>query len=232
MSSFILPIDLTDKTTGHFRIGPVSLAIPPDQIQFDKASKNDELLPLRSKYSYEIKTGQARWNLTIHWRALLGDGPNGTVDYSQWEDVRTIVAMIKAAPFVDVENVDVRAILTKLDATMSSARIAFALKQLTVQTSTDIVDGLDCTLNMTLFNYLPYTPDFAFQGVGGDKSADGNNSPAFINYLNAWRAQNPVHPPPHTQDPVQLPAVHARLRFPGSWWRQVRGWKQLSSVHQ
>src|ERR1035441_7624987 len=34
MSSFTLPIDLTDKTTGHFRIGPVSLAIPPDQIQF------------------------------------------------------------------------------------------------------------------------------------------------------------------------------------------------------
>src|ERR1017187_926237 len=200
MSSFTLPIDLTDKTTGHFRIGPVSLAIPPDQIQFDKASNNDEILPLRSKYSYEIKTGQARWNLTIHWRALLGEGPNGTVDYSQWEDVRTIVAMVRALDMVASSFVDVRSILTKLDATMSSARIAFALKQLTVQTSTDIVDGLDCTLGMTLFNYLPYTPDFAFQGVGGDKSADGNNSPAFINYLNAWKAENLDQPYSQTQD--------------------------------
>lgn len=202
--SYTFPLSQPDSstvdTTGHFRIGPVSLQIPPDSLRLVRDTNTDEVMPLRSKYSYGIRTGQARWNLTIQWRALLGQTPDGSTDFSQWEDVRTILAMLKAAPFMDVENVDVRRILTQTDITLGHVRLAFALRQLTIQTSTDIVDGLDCTLHMSFFNYTPFSKDFAFLGKDGDKHADGNSSPALTSYLENWKTLNLDKPYTQTAD--------------------------------
>src|SRR4051795_1713325 len=59
---------------------------------------NQELSPLRSRYSLYSKTGHTRWDVTASWKVLLDTLPDGTVGYDQFEDLRKILAMFVAAP--------------------------------------------------------------------------------------------------------------------------------------
>src|SRR6266702_279929 len=173
---------------GYFRIGNVALQIPPEEMSLKLVSNKDEVMPLRSKYALQVKSGHARWDLSIHWKAIVTSSSRA-LNWQQWEDVRTILAMLKAAPFVEIENADARALLTKQDPSVNSIRLGFALRQLMIQTSSDIPDCLDCSLDMALFNYQPYSTDFSYvdkAGAGGD----ANTSPAFDNYLKAWKKEN------------------------------------------
>jgi hypothetical protein len=187
--------DRIEAAKSRFRVGFVTLAIPPDGISFNKVSNNDEVMPMRAKFAQHIKTGHSRWDVTISWKALLGMKGND-IDWSQWEDVRSIVAMIKAAPFVEVENEDVRRFFAEKDPTIRShaPRLAFALRHLVVTTSEDMIDGLDCNLTMSLFNYLPYTHDFAYSQSGLKR------------YIEVWKAENLDRPYNRTAKNEEIPA--------------------------
>ncbi len=92
----------------------------------------------------------------------------GTPDYSQWEDLRKIIAFFKAAPFIEVENAHVRQlVLAENPGGAPHDRMAFALRQLQIETLPDTVDCLQATLNMSLFNYLPVTRDFGYASISG-----------------------------------------------------------------
>jgi hypothetical protein len=175
---------------GYFRIGFIVLAVPPTDIRTDKIVNNERLTTLRGRNDMVKKTGQARWDVTVSFKVLLGDP---TVDdanyYKQWEDFRSILAMFHAAPFVEVENGFIRQALCLQDSTLSSARMAFALRQMNVRSSQDSIDTLDIDLTMSLFNYFPYTKDF---GYLGDKKqgVDAWQSPAFQSYIENWKAKN------------------------------------------
>src|ERR1700741_2492679 len=93
---------------GYFRIGNLILDIPPDQIQCHKVINGEEVMPIRFPFAMPVKTGQSRWDVTWSWKAIAdfsADDP-----YQEWESVQTLLAMFKAAPFVEVENEHIRQI--------------------------------------------------------------------------------------------------------------------------
>jgi hypothetical protein len=172
------------NSNGYFRIGNVILNIPPTNIVTDRIINNSRKTTLRGKNEMFTKSGQARWDVTITWTAL-----KDSESYSQWSDLQTILAIFKAAPFVEVENSHVRQIISDKDPAIKTARMAFALRQLKVETHPDIVDGLVATLTMTYFNYNPYSLDFGYIGTK-NQSVDANRSSLFNDYINAWKAKN------------------------------------------
>ena len=175
-------------------------------------------MPLRTKYAYQIKTGHSRWDVTIRWKALLNFDANRGIDWSQWDDVRSILAMLKAAPFVEVENADLRRALAEKDAGAKSMRMGFALRQLMIQTSADITDGLDCSLMMSLFNYLPYSKDFAYLG----KTGDADSCDQFKTYIDLWKQEN-LDTPYNRTVKDEAPPANWMEQDPGTLgmsWRQ------------
>jgi flagellum-specific peptidoglycan hydrolase FlgJ len=196
-------LDPKDKRTssssktpqGYFRIGFIALDIPPEDIVTSRVTNADEVTPLRSQYSMFIKTGQTRWDVTVKWTALVTEDDFGNADYSQWEDLRYIVAMFRAAPFVEVENAHLRQVFYPIDPTMDTQRMAFALRQLRIETHNDLVNAVVCTLTMTYFNYYPYSRDFGYvdsQGASGSAYV----SQDFKDYLDLWVQSNLTQPAP------------------------------------
>lgn len=175
---------------GYFRIGNLVLSTPPTDIFANRVSGKDRITVLRGSNDMVKMTGHGRWDVTVRWTALLDDTA-GSIGgkYAQWEQVRTVVAMFKAAPFVEVENSYIRQILVEQDPLFRNMRVAFALRQLRVSTHPDIIDALDCALTMTLFNYYPYSSDFAYAGPSGEP-VDADRSPLFSTYLETWKRQN------------------------------------------
>jgi soluble lytic murein transglycosylase-like protein len=189
----ILYRDLSSEdaaAAGYFRIGNLVLSTPPTDILTNRVSGKDRITVLRGSNDMVKMTGHGRWDVTVRWMAMLDDAV-GNIDgkYAQWEQVRTVVAMFKSAPFVEVENSYIRQILSEQDPLFRNMRVAFALRQLRISTHADIVDALDCALTMTLFNYYPYSSDFAYAGPGGEP-VDADRSPLFSAYLETWKRQN------------------------------------------
>ena len=176
---------------GYFRIGPIVLSTPPTDIITGRVVNNERVTALRGSNDMVKKTGQARWDATVRWTAMLDSShAAGSKEYYQgWEDLRSILAMFHAAPFVEVENGFLRQVLSEQDASLSSGRMAFGLRQLRVNLHNDIVDALDVSLTMTLFNYFPYSLDFGYQGADG-QSTDAWLCDAFKLYIDQWKAQN------------------------------------------
>lgn len=190
--SIILNETTRNSQGGYFRIGFVTLTIPPEDIITHKVENNEEITPLRAPYPFRKKTGQSRWDVSISWKAMVNYA--SSTPYAQWEDLRSIVAMFKAAPFVEVENKHIRQILSKENTNLTNDRMAFALRQLRIDTNPDMVDTLEATLIMTLFNHSPYSKDFGYQGSltthGQPAPANANNSYLFYNYIQSWKTQN------------------------------------------
>lgn len=175
---------------GYFRIGSLVLSTPPTDILANRVSGKDRVTVLRGSNDMVKMTGHGRWDVTVRWTAMQDDTAGDIAGkYHQWEQVRTVVAMFKSAPFVEVENSYIRQILSEQDPLFRNMRVAFALRQLKISTHPDIVDALDCALTMTLFNYYPYSSDFAYAGPSGEP-VDADRSPLFSSYLETWKRQN------------------------------------------
>lgn len=196
--------DTSSLAAGYFRIGFVVLAIPPEDIVTARSVNNDRIGTLRGLNEQFKKTGQSRWDVTVSWTALQDTG-NPEQAYSQWTDLQNIVAIFKAAPFVEVESPHLRQMLAAKDPQMATQRLAMGLRQLRISTHPDIVDALSCTLTMSLFNFLPYSTAFAYQGDNGQPS-DASQSQKFKDYIGAWVAVNLNHQA-RPADPACLPWI-------------------------
>lgn len=191
---------------GYFRIGVVELQIPPTDITTNRVVNDDQLATLRSSTPMFIKSGQARWDVTVHWKALRVQLTDGTYDYSQWQDLRQVVAMFKASPFVEVENNFLRQHFTNIQVAYQFARMAFAMKQLRVDTNPDSTNILEVTLTMSLFNYTPYSPTFGYKSDSDNSVAtDANSSSAYSSFLGQWIASNMDTSPHSAGEPALLP---------------------------
>lgn len=188
-----------DKQPGYFRLGIITLDVPPEDIVTTRITNADEAEPLRAKYPMFQKTGQSRWDTTIRWIALAQPDDNAVIDYSQWRDLRYIIAMVRAAPFVEVENAHLRQAYYPIDPSMEHKRLGFGLRQIRVETSPDMIGGLICTLTMTYLNYYPYTPDFGYIGSAGE-AVSAYQCQAFKDYLDTWIAKNMSEPVPTDKD--------------------------------
>lgn len=196
--------EITDP--GYFRIGAVVLQIPPIDISTNKIVNDDQVATLRSSTSMFIKSGQARWDVTVHWKAIRLVQQDGSFDYTQWSDLRKIVATFKASPFVEVENDFLRQHFTNIQQAYKTQRMAFALKQLRVDTNPDTVDVIDVTLTMSLFNYSPFSIDFAY--IGGDDNSqqvDAIDSAQYNFFLNHWIDVNMNTTPSGKGEPDLMP---------------------------
>ena len=197
---------------GYFRVGFVTLQIPPQDIVTSRVVNNEKITPLRGMNEMFQKTGQARWDVTVSWTALLNDA-NQVTRYQQWEDLRNMVAIFKAAPFVEVESPHLRQMLAAHDPEFSTRRLSMGLRQLRVDNHPDVIDALKVTLTMTYFNCLPYTQDFGYQGDSG-QSVSAYQSQKFKKYISQWRQINmerafrypgdPICPLWLTQNPGEL----------------------------
>lgn len=177
-------------TPGYFRIGFVVLDIPPTDIATNRVNNDDQMAALRGSTPMFVKSGQARWDVTIRWKALRLLNPDGSFDHSQWDNLRTIVAMFKAAPFVEVENAFLRQHFTTVQDQYQTQRMAFALKQMRVDTNPDTTNVLDVVLTMTLFNYAPYSKDFGYVGIQSGNPVDAPSSTSFQSFITGWMAHN------------------------------------------
>src|SRR3954470_18984074 len=119
---------------GYFRLGSVILQIPPTDITTNKVVNDDQISTLRAGSPMFVKSGQARWDVTVHWKAIRVVNSDGTYDYSQWEDIRRVVATFKASPFVEVENDFLRQHFVSVQKAFQNRniRMAFALKQIRI----------------------------------------------------------------------------------------------------
>lgn len=185
---------------GYFRIGFVILQIPPSDISTNKVVNDDQVSTLRTTTAMFVKTGQARWDVTVHWKAVRTYNSDGTPNTSQWEDLQNIVAIFRASPFVEVENAFLRQHFTSVQPAYAMQRMAFALKQLRVDTGSFVdTDVLDVTLTMSLFNYSPYSINFNYTGNSGNAS----DSPEFQDFISSWITQNITnHPLDRTSPPL------------------------------
>lgn len=178
-----------DDSQGYFRIGCVALDVPPQSIQTNRVTNTDEFTVLRGGSPMFTKTGQARWDVSISWKAMIDD--QATDEWSRFgdmHDLRYVLAMFKAAPFVEVYNDHLKQVFAALDPS-KHARMAFAMRQLRLESDPDITNALNCTLVMTLFNYSPYSKDFGFLGISAQPT-DSYNSPLFKSYLDSWISAN------------------------------------------
>jgi hypothetical protein len=211
-----------EGSAGYFRIGNTILDIPPEQIQCHKVINGSEVMPLRFPFALQVKTGQARWDVTWSWKAIID--PTQHDPYFEWEKIRMLLAMFKAAPFVEVENDHIRQIVspgTLTPGADSSDVMAFALKQMRIDTVPDLIDTLQVTMTMSLFNYRPYSANFQYADNAGNPVASALVSPLFQNYLNAWIETN------LNNDPTQFLNGDTKASF-DNWQSQAAGSLTLS----
>lgn len=194
----------TDPSTpGYFRIGFVVLQIPPTDISTNRVINDDQVPTLRTGTPMFVKSGQARWDVTVRWKAIRFENQDGTYDYSQWQDLRKVVAMFKAAPFVEIENDFLRQHFTNVHSAYKNHRMAFGLRQIRIDTNPDSTNVIDVTLTMSLFNYAPYSKDFGYVGSRVGFAVDASDSTSFDGFITSWIAQNmDTHPGSHSSPPI------------------------------
>lgn len=196
---------MPDQTQpGYFRLGSVVLQIPPTDITTHKTVNDDQVATLRSGTPMFVKSGQARWDVTVRWKSIRHIDSTGKYDYSQWTDVRRVVATFRASPFVDVENDFLRQHFTNIQQAYKTQRMAFALKQLSVTTSPDSSNVLDVVLTMTLFNFAPYSIDFAYVG-DQNTPVDALDSAQYNFFIDHWITTNMDNSPHQLGEPELTP---------------------------
>lgn len=203
---------------GYFRIGNLILDIPPEQIQCHKTINSNEVMPLRFPFALPIKTGQSRWDVTWSWKAM--QDPDAVDPYAAWRDVQLLLAMFKAAPFVEVENDHIRQMVNPGDLTHGATAddaMAFALRQLRVDTVPDMTDTLQINMTMSLLNYRPYSTYFQYDNGAGAPSSSALTSPTFKSYLQTWIQNNlNTDPTQHSNTGVSVSSTDWQSEAPGS----------------
>lgn len=170
--------------SGYFRIGSVILDIPPESISINRVTNNDELTTLRSGTPYYKKTGHQRLDVVVSWKAMRVK--DSARPWKQWEDVRTVLAYLKVAPFVEVENAHIRQFVMNEEAFHSETdRMAFAIRSMKVETVPDLRDTLQVTLYLSWFNYRPYTLDFSYAGED-NTAVSAQDSGPFQAFVDSW----------------------------------------------
>lgn len=172
---------------GYFRIGFVVLQIPPSDISTNKVINDDQISTLRTSSPMFVKTGQSRWDITVHWKAVKFNSSSGIVDTSQWQDLQNIIAIFRASPFVEVENAFLRQHFTTISAASNNQRMAFALRQIRIDTDPSSTDILDVTLTMSWFNYAPFSLDFSYVDSA---SGGAEGSLQYKNFITQWISRN------------------------------------------
>lgn len=174
---------------GYFRLGHIVLDIPPTAISTNKIVNDDQVATLRTGTPMFVKTGQSRWDVTVQWKAVRKLNDDGSFDYSQWRKLRDVVAIFKAAPFVEVENQFLRQHFTNIQAAYATQRMGFALRQLRVDTDPNTTNVINVTLTMSLFNYAPFTKDFGYKDLNGN-SVSASESSEFRTFITNWQTDN------------------------------------------
>ena len=208
--SIVLTSAKDSKTSqGYFRIGFLTLSIPPSDITTSHTVNNERIGVLRGANEMFRKTGQSRFDVSVTFPVVLNDLGDSSSKYSQWTDLRTVVAMFKSSPFVEVESPYLRQVLAGTDPSLGDKQtIAMALRQLKVDSHPDIVDGLIVTLTMTYFNYQPFSVNFEYWSGTVDEqgkklvSTDAAHSEPYKDYINGWIDNNLDHRNPIKGDPV------------------------------
>jgi hypothetical protein len=187
---------------GYFRIGLVTLSIPPSDISTSHTINNERIGTLRGANEMFRKTGQARFDVSVTFTAVIDDLADTTTKYHAWEDVRMLLAMFKSAPFTEVESPYLRQVLAGTDPSLGDLQVlSMAMRQLKIDSHPDIVDGLIVTLTLTYFNHKPYSVNFEYKASDGSPT-NARGSKPYKDYLTGWIANNLDHCNPLKGDPV------------------------------
>ena len=170
-----------DKIDGLV-IGDVALSVPPSAIAFSQRDNHMAYPTIRTEGNPKIKGQASPGQITI---TVIFPSQK---DINQ--KFRPLLAMFKRTPFVPIYNKFISAMLKpemqrildlagidksdekaivdaiikkkEINLTFSHLQMWVALEGISVSTPIDLVDTLQCTLNLGVFNYLPYGKDIGF----------------------------------------------------------------------
>jgi hypothetical protein len=134
-----------------FIINDVTLAIPPTAIRIDKQNIHYKWHTLRSSHPAKVKSGhgQIQVSLSIYFV--------GTKAIN--EGLRRLVVQLEHSPFAYVDNRYLRDNI----APGTNNNMAFTILDFTVRTEPGLVDALVLDLDMTWFNYFPFSRNFMYR---------------------------------------------------------------------
>lgn len=135
----------------RFVINDVTLSVPPTAIRIDRNNVNYRWHTLRSKNPQKVKSGHGniQVGLTIYFVGIKA------ID----EGLRRLLVQLEHHPFVYVNNTYLRDNIIP----GSNRNMAFTVLDFTVRTEPGLVDTLALDLDMTWFNYKPFSKDFTFR---------------------------------------------------------------------
>lgn len=136
-----------------FVINDVVLSIPPTDIQITDVSSHKSFLPVRSRTAIKGKSSRSVLNVSFSAYFTTLDDINNRL--------RFLLAQFRLTPFCYVENTHLRnAVMGEVGIERS---MALALQSLVVESVPDQPGTLKVNFSFLWFNYLPYSPDFAFK---------------------------------------------------------------------
>jgi murein DD-endopeptidase MepM/ murein hydrolase activator NlpD len=145
-----------------FIVNDVALRIPPSQISIKKQSFNKEYSTLRTRVSRKVKSGHSMARIAV---SIVFQGEDDINN-----KLRQMVAGLVSTPFCVVYNKHIEESLRTVEQSGKSKYkefqpVVLAWTSMTFSTmgSQDMPDCIQANLDFLWFNYLPYTPIWAYK---------------------------------------------------------------------
>lgn len=162
---FNLPIPPGHVEDDIFLINDVLLYIAPSSIRVTKQSHNHEWQTLRTRTSQKAKSGHSVASVTLDIMFSGNEQINGTL--------APLIAGLRAAPFCAIRSRYLEGLLKETENAQSSKEtttqykqfqpIVLALTHAMISTVPGQPDCIQLSLDFIWFNYLPYTPIWAYK---------------------------------------------------------------------
>jgi hypothetical protein len=135
----------------RFIINDVQLVIPPTAIRIDKQNTHYKWHTLRSNHPAKVKSGHGQIQVSLSIYFVGAKAIN--------EGLRRLVVELEHSPFAYVDNRYLRDNI----APGTNNNMAFTILDFTVRTEPGLVDALVLDLDMTWFNYFPFSRNFHYR---------------------------------------------------------------------
>jgi hypothetical protein len=176
----------TSLTSGLLRINDIELRVPPKNIAILKQDHNAVASTLRSQTSTWVKSGRRTISIIVDTYFADGyDARNGVeVSSETWvnQELAPLLIQARKCPFVSIENEKIRKeILSDPDRRriegLEDANMAAIIKQIDIEAKAKEPGTFHVRIHMEWFNYLPFSPNFAFKRVDDDGNPSATDVP-------------------------------------------------------
>ena len=156
---------MADNPTYDFVLNGLDLTANTTRIQLHKRNMNAYNHVLRQSTPTGSRSGRSIFVVSAEMAFPNTDEINNKL--------RHLIAHFKVSPFARISSRYISN--AALSEETESSTVAVTLSNLSVYTVPDLPDSLFANFDMTIFNYLPYSPDFAFKNEQTGPRIDEEN---------------------------------------------------------